>query len=384
MEQAMGPLDGIRVIELKGIGPGPYAGMLLADMGADVTVVERSRHANGIASSSEKDINSRGKRSIALNLKHPDGVATLLKLIESADMLIEGFRPGVTERLGFGPEVCHARNPRLIFGRVTGWGQTGPLAKVAGHDINYISVAGALGSIGTVDKPVPPLNLLGDYAGGSLFLVMGMLAALNERTQSGKGQVIDAAITDGTANLMSVFYTLHNMGQWTPNRASNLLDGGAHFYDTYETADGKFVSIGSIEPQFYQLLIEKSGLDPELFSNQNDRNNWPGLKKSLEQVFKTKTRNQWCELLEGSDACFAPVLDFTEAPKHPHNIARSTFIEIDGVVQPGIAPRFSRSNCPTPESPKAEGTDTKPILQELGLSNDDIQQLLACGAVPSE
>jgi alpha-methylacyl-CoA racemase len=271
----MGPLAGIKVIELKGIGPGPYAGMLLADMGAEVIVVERSRQPNGIASAAAKDINSRGKKSIALNLKNQQGVETLLKLGESADMLLEGFRPGVAEKLGIGPDVCHARNPGLIFGRITGWGQTGPLSKVAGHDINYISIAGALGSIGTEEKPIAPLNLVGDYAGGSLFLVMGMLAALNERNQSGKGQVIDAAITEGTASLMSVFYSLHNMGQWTTDRASNLLDGGAHFYDTYETADNKFVSIGPIEPQFYQLLIETIELETEIFGEQNDTNNWP-------------------------------------------------------------------------------------------------------------
>ncbi len=380
----MGPLTGIRVIELKGIGPGPYAGMLLADMGAEVIVVERSREPNGIASASEKDVNSRGKKSIALNLKHPDGVETLLKLVETADMLIEGFRPGVTERLGFGPEVCHARNPGLIFGRITGWGQTGPLAKVAGHDINYISIAGALGSIGTKQQPVPPLNLVGDYAGGSLFLVMGMLAALNERSQSGLGQVIDAAITDGTANLMSVFYSLHNMGQWIPERESNLLDGGAHFYNTYETSDGKFISLGPIEPQFYQLLIEKAGLDPEEFSNQNDSNNWETLKQSLGKTFKTKTRDQWCELLEGSDACFAPVLDFTEAPNHPHNIARSTFIEIDGNTQPGIAPKFSRSEPSKPLAPIAEGINTEAVLKDLGLSCDEVQSLIRSGAVPNQ
>jgi alpha-methylacyl-CoA racemase len=380
----MGPLAGIKVIELKGIGPGPYAGMLLADMGAEVIVVERSRQPNGIASAAEKDINSRGKKSIALNLKNPQGVETLLKLVDSADMLLEGFRPGVAEKLGIGPDVCHARNPGLIFGRITGWGQTGPLAKVAGHDINYISIAGALGSIGTEEKPVPPLNLVGDYAGGSLFLVMGMLAALNERNQSGKGQVIDAAITEGTASLMSVFYSLHNMGQWTTNRASNLLDGGAHFYDTYETADNKFVSIGPIEPKFYQLLIETIELDTEIFGDQNDTNNWPLQKEALAKVFKIKTRDQWCELLEGSDVCFAPVLNFLEAPKHPHNIARSTFIETDGIVQPGVAPKFSRSECAIPIKPAAEGADTESVLKDMGLSDNDIQQLLSSGAVPTK
>jgi alpha-methylacyl-CoA racemase len=378
----MGPLSGIKVIELKGIGPGPYAGMLLADMGAEVIVVERSRQPNGIASASKDDISSRGKKSIALNLKNPEGVRTLLKLVESADMLLEGFRPGVTERLGIGPDICHAINPRLIYGRLTGWGQTGPLAKVAGHDINYISIAGALGSIGTADKPIPPLNLVGDYAGGSLFLVMGMLAALIERNHSGTGQVIDAAITDGTASLMTVLYSLHNMGQWIPKRSSNLLDGGAHFYGVYETADKKFISVGSIEPQFYKLLIEKAKLDPDKFVNQYDKNNWPELKKSFEEVFKTKTRQQWCSLLDGSDACFAPVLDFTEAPEHPHNIARSTFIKVDGAIQPGTVPKFSRSISLVPSAPKSEGSDTESVLKELGLSDIDIENLVKSGAVP--
>jgi|TARA_B110000908_G_C10240539_1_gene445819 alpha-methylacyl-CoA racemase len=378
----MGPLSGIKVIELKGIGPGPYAGMLLADMGAEVIVVERSRQPNGIASASKDDISSRGKKSIALNLKNPEGVETLLKLIESADMLLEGFRPGVTERLGIGPDICHARNPRLIYGRLTGWGQTGPLAKVAGHDINYISIAGALGSIGTPDTPVPPLNLVGDYAGGSLFLVMGMLAALIERNHSGTGQVIDAAITDGTASLMTVLYSLHNMGEWIPKRSSNLLDGGAHFYGVYETADKKFVSVGSIEPQFYKLLIEKAQLDPDKFADQYDQENWPELKKLLEKIFKTKTRQQWCDLLDGSDACFSPVLDFTEAPEHPHNIARSTFIKIDGTVQPGTVPKFSRSTSHLPSAPKSEGSDTESVLKELGLSDIDIENLVKFGAIP--
>ena len=378
----MGPLSGIKVIELKGIGPGPYAGMLLADMGAEVIVVERSRQPNGIASASKDDISSRGKKSIALNLKTPEGVETLLKLIESADMLLEGFRPGVTERLGIGPDICHARNPRLIYGRLTGWGQTGPLAKVAGHDINYISIAGALGSIGTPDPPVPPLNLVGDYAGGSLFLVMGMLAALIERNHSGTGQVIDAAITDGTASLMTVLYSLHNMGQWIPKRSSNLLDGGAHFYGVYETADNKFISVGSIEPQFYKVLIEKGNLDPDEFADQYDQENWPELKKSFEKIFKTKTRQQWCDLLDGSDACFSPVLDFTEAPEHPHNIARSTFIKIDGTVQPGTVPKFSRSTSHLPSAPKSEGSDTESVLKELGLSDIDIENLVKFGAIP--
>jgi alpha-methylacyl-CoA racemase len=377
----MGPLAGLKVIEMKGIGPGPYAGMLLADMGAEVIVVERSAAPQSIASPSDQDVNSRGKQSIVLNLKTPAGLATLLRMVEQADVFFEGYRPGVAERLGFGPDVCLQRNPGLVYGRMTGWGQTGPLATVAGHDINYISLTGSLAAIGDADKPVPPLNLVGDYAGGSLFLVMGILAALFERQGSGQGQVIDSAIVDGSASLMSMFYTLGRLGLWSARRHANMLDGGAHFYDTYETADGKFVSIGSIEPQFYALLLEKAHLDPEVFKDQHDPAQWPQLKQRLVDVFRTRTRQQWCEILEGTDVCFAPVLDFIEAPQHPHNQARHTYIDIDGLQQPAPAPRFSRSDCDLPSPPPAEGADTQAVLRQWGFSAEAIDELQRTGAL---
>lgn len=377
----MGPLAGVKVIEMRGIGPGPYAGMLLADMGAEVIVVDRSSSAQGIAMPSRYDINSRGKKSIALDLKTPEGLAAFMKLVDQADVLFEGYRPGVAEKLGFGPDVCLQRNPGLIYGRMTGWGQTGPLAKAAGHDINYIALTGALAAIGGSDKPVPPLNLVGDYAGGSLFLVMGILAALFERQGSGKGQVIDAAIVDGSASLMSIFYTLNNLGLWSTRRGANMLDGAAHFYDSYETSDGKFISIGSIEPQFYALLLEKACLDPEVFKEQGDMARWPELKQRLVEIFKTRTRDEWCQLMEGTDVCFAPVLDFKEAPEHPHNAARSTYVEIEGLEQPAPAPRFSRSVCATPTPPVAEGSNTEQVLEDWGFSEDDITQLRGAGAL---
>ncbi len=378
----MGPLSGVRVIELKGIGPGPYAGMLLADMGAEVITVERARGTSGIGFPSAVDINCRSKKSIALNLKHPEGVETLLSLIDSADMLLEGFRPGVAEKLGFGPEVCHQRNPKLVYGRITGWGQTGPLAQVAGHDINYISLTGALAATGTREQPVPPLNLVGDYAGGSLFLVMGMLAALHAARQTGKGDVVDAAITDGSANLMSVIHTSHAVKAWQPQRAANMLDGGAHFYRTYETADGKFVSIGSIEPQFYALLLEKAGLDVEKFRAQHDPRQWATLGDDLAQIFKQKTRDQWCEIMEGTDICFAPVLDYTEAPEHPHNKARNTYIKVNGITQPAPAPRFAQHTPDVPQAPKPEGADTEQVLVDLGIDQAAIETLIESGAIP--
>ncbi len=377
----MGPLAGVKIIEMKGIGPAPYAGMLLADMGADVIVVERSSETVGIAVPAKKDVTSRGKRSIAIDIKNPAGLKALLRLVEDADVLFEGFRPGVAERLGFGPEQCHEINPALVYGRLTGWGQHGPLANAAGHDINYIALTGALAAIGGKEKPVPPLNVLGDYAGGSLFLVTGILAALLEARQSGKGQVIDAAITDGSASLMSVFHGWKDLGFWNEKRHSNLLDGAAYHYDVYETADGKFVSIGALEPQFYTLLVEKAGLDEELFGEQAGPEQWPALKEQLAIVFKQRSRQEWCELLEGSDACFAPVLDFTEAPAHPHNHARGTYVTIAGVDQPAPAPRFSRSECGLPGEPKAEGVDTEAVLRESGFSDADIAGLRDSGAL---
>jgi len=289
----MGPLAGVKVIEMKGIGPGPYAGMLLADMGAEVIVVERSSKPNGIAIPAAKDCNSRGKRSIALNLKSQEGQETLLKLVEKADVLFEGFRPGVAERLGFGPEICQKRNPKLIYGRLTGWGQFGPLANTAGHDVNYIALTGALAAIGEKESPVIPLNLIGDYAAGSHFLVMGILAALLEVKESGQGQVIDAAITDGSANLMSIFHSLHGLGQWSTQRASNFLDGASPFYGVYETADHKHVSIGSIEPQFFMLLLEKMQLDPKDFKHIMNPEHWNAYKDKFTSVFKSKSRDEW-------------------------------------------------------------------------------------------
>lgn len=371
----MGPLQGTRVIELKGLGPGPYAGMLLADMGADVIVVERSSTTPGIAIPSALDVHSRGKRSIALDLKNPAGLDALMTLIDSADALLEGFRPGVAERLGFGPEACHARNAALVYGRVTGWGQDGPLAQAPGHDINYIGLTGVLAAIGTRERPVPPLNVIGDYAGGSLFLVMGMLAALLEARRSGKGQVVDAAITDGSASLMSGFYGWQQIGFWQAQRAANLLDGAAHHYNVYETADGAFLSVGALEPQFYAAFVERVGLDGDVFGGQQPIERWPALIEALTAVFRTKTLAAWCELLEGSDACVAPVLDINAATQHPHNVARRTYVEIDGLTQPGPAPRFSATPSATPAAPHAEGADAEDVLVSCGFSAAQIAAL---------
>ncbi|MEZ4884500.1 MAG: CaiB/BaiF CoA-transferase family protein [Chitinophagales bacterium] len=361
----MGPLKGIKIIEMGGLGPGPFAGMLLADMGAEVILVERKIDPK---MRRMPDCSRRGKRSIALNLKDPKGIETLLQLVEKADVLFEGFRPGVMERLGIGPDVCMSRNPKLVYGRMTGWGQTGPLAQAAGHDINYISLTGALFATGRAhEKPVPPLNLVGDYGGGGMFLVMGILAALLEVQKSGKGQVIDAAMTDGSAVLMAMFNSLHAMGMWSPKRGVNLLDSGAPFYDTYETKDGKHISIGSLEPQFYALLMEKAKLDPAIFGAQMNRKNWPSMKEQLEVVFKAKTRDEWCEIMEGTDVCFAPVLDFMEAQQHPHNVERNTYIDVNGMMQPAPAPRFSRTHSEVQSGAPASGEHTEEILKEWGI-----------------
>jgi len=377
----MGPLAGIKVIEMKGVGPGPYAGMLLADMGADVIVVERSSKTPGIGIPSRADVNSRGKASIAIDVKNPEGLKALLRLVANADVLFEGYRPGVAERLGFGPDTCHSMNPKLIYGRLTGWGQYGPLADAAGHDINYISITGALAAIGGKDKPVPPLNLVGDYAGGSLFLVVGILAALLEARSSGKGQVIDAAITDGSASLMSIFHGMAKLGFWSEHRYSNLLDGAAYHYDVYETSDGRFVSIGPLEPRFYRLLVQQAGLDPNRFGSQSRTDEWSELKEELAVVFVQRTQQEWCEILEGTDACFAPVLDFTEAPDHFHNRARQTYIKVDSVDQPAPAPRFSRTECEVPASPRSEGADTDTVLANSGFSHEEIADLRTAGAL---
>jgi alpha-methylacyl-CoA racemase len=373
----VGPLSGIKIIELAGIGPGPFCGMLLSDMGAEVIRVDRAG-----AVQRGQDVLTRGRKSIAVNLKSEQGRETVLKLCESADAIFEGFRPGVTERLGLGPEDCMARNEKIVYGRMTGWGQEGPMANAAGHDINYIALSGALSAIGPKDgKPVPPLNLVGDFGGGGMVLALGIVCAILESTRSGKGQVVDTAMVDGAALLMSMFYTMTAMGGWNPERGTNLLDSGAHFYDTYETSDGEYVSLGSIEPQFYALLIEKAGLDPEEFAPQMDRSQWGKLKDKLTEVFKTKTRDQWCEIMEGSDVCFAPVLSLTEAAEHPHNIERKTFSELDGVLQPSPAPRFSRTEPELTHSSRQPGQDTIEVLKEAGISQESIDSMLASGAI---
>lgn len=360
----MGPLKGFKIIELVGMGPGPFCGMMLADMGAEVISIERAQPGAGKSA----DIAMRGRRSVALNLKTPEGVETLLQLCEKADAIFEGFRPGVAEKLGVGPEACMARNPKLVYGRITGWGQDGPLAQAAGHDINYIALSGALHAIGSQGgKPIPPLNLVGDFGGGGMMLAFGIVCALLEAQKSGKGQVIDSSMVDGSAALMTMFFTLRGYGVFSEERGNNLLDGGAHFYDTYETADGNYIAVGAIEPQFYNLLLEKAGLDPAQFAAQMDASQWPQYKSALSDLFKTKTRDQWCELLEGTDACFAPVLSIWEAPEHPHNKARGTFTEVDGVVQPAPTPRFSRTTAEINRGPRAPGEDTAAVLSDWGI-----------------
>ena len=336
--RASGPLSGFRIVEFAGIGPGPFACMLLADMGAEVVTLDRVGARKNL-----KSVAGRGRKVVELDLKSKAAIAQVLNLLANADALIEGFRPGVMERLGLGPDIVQARNPRLVYGRMTGWGQEGPLALAAGHDINYISVTGALAAIGPAEKPVPPLNLVGDFGGGALYLVVGVLAALLEAKRSGWGQVVDAAMCDGAASLMSFFFDMTAMGRWSEGRENNFLDGGAHFYGVYECACGKFISIGSIEPQFYALLRQLAGLFDEAFDAQMDRTAWPTLRRKLASVFKTKTRDEWCKIMEATDVCFAPVLTMAEAPQHPHMAARNIFVDRHGVTQPAPAPRFSRT-----------------------------------------
>ncbi|WP_024511741.1 CaiB/BaiF CoA-transferase family protein [Bradyrhizobium sp. ARR65] len=350
--RASGPLAGYRIVEFAGIGPGPFACMMLADMGAEVVTLDRIG-----AKKNTKSVAGRGRKLIELDLKDKQAVAQVLDLLAGADALIEGFRPGVMERLGLGPDVVLARNPKLVYGRMTGWGQDGPLAQAAGHDINYISLTGALAAIGPKERPLPPLNLVGDFGGGALYLVVGVLAALLEASKSGKGQVVDAAMVDGAASLMSMFFDLTAMGRWIEGRDNNWLDGGAHFYATYECACGHFISIGSIEPQFYALLREHAGLTDAAFDAQMDRKAWPALKEKLAQVFKTKTRDEWCRIMEGTDICFAPVLTMAEAPKHPHMAVRKVFVERHGVTQPAPAPRFSRTPSAIREPERVELTE---------------------------
>jgi alpha-methylacyl-CoA racemase len=378
-----GPLSGYRIIEIAGIGPGPFAAMMLADMGAEVIRVERAQSVKGAApATAHWDTLLRGRKNIAIDLKNPQGVEALLQLVEKADAIIEGFRPGVMERLGIGPTECAKRNPKLVFGRMTGWGQDGPYAPLAGHDINYIALAGALAHFARKDEaPVPPLNMVGDFGGGGMFLAFGVVCALLEAQKSGKGQVIDAAMIDGSATLMSMFWAMKSIGMFNENApGTNLLDTGAHFYDVFQCQDGKYVSIGSIEPQFYALLLEKTGLtDDPAFAKQMDPSQWPTLKTKLQVVIKQKTQAQWCAIMEGTDVCFAPVLTMTEATQHPHHIARNTFIDIAGVTQPAPAPRFSRTSPETPTPPAHAGQHSTQILNEWGISN--INELLASGAV---
>jgi alpha-methylacyl-CoA racemase len=374
----VGPLKGLRVIELQGIGPAPFCGMLLADLGAEVISIAR----NSSPADRTPLISERGKLSIALNLKVPEGIEVVLKLCEQSDVLIEGFRPGVTERLGIGPEACMARNPRLIYGRMTGWGQTGPLAKVAGHDINYISLSGALHAVGRAgERPVPPLNLVGDFGGGAMFLAFGVMSALFEAQRSGIGQVVDVSMVEGSAALMHMMYALKAQGQWNDARGANLLDGAAHFYDTYETADGKYVSIGALEPEFYRLLVQLTGVDAKEFSTHLDPKHWPALRDKLAAVIKQKTREEWCAVMEGTDVCFAPVLSMSEAPQHPHNQARGSFVDVAGVTQAAPAPRFSRTHPHVPKGASPAGSDTPAVLRSVGYSESQIQSLCECGAL---
>ncbi|MDB5514873.1 MAG: L-carnitine dehydratase/bile acid-inducible protein [Tardiphaga sp.] len=337
--RASGPLAGVRIVEFAGLGPGPFASMMLSDMGADVVTLTRGEQKQGLRGA----VMMRGRRQIIADLKDKACVAQVLDLLDGADALIEGYRPGVMERLGFGPDVLLKRNQRLVYGRMTGWGQSGPLANAAGHDINYIALTGALHAIGANDKPVPPLNLVGDYGGGALYLVVGILAALLEAQRSGQGQVVDCAMCDGAASLMSLFCELSAIGRWKDGREGNLLDGGAHFYGTYACKCGEFVSLGSIETQFYAELRRLAGLDDDIYDGQMDARNWPAMKEKMTAVFKTKTRDEWCAIMQGTDVCFAPVLSLSEAPDHPHMAERKVFVSHDGVVQPAPAPRFSRT-----------------------------------------
>jgi len=376
----MGPLAGFRIIELAGIGPGPFCGMMLSDMGAEVIRVDRL----GAGAGRTKDVLCRNRHSIAVDLKKPEGVETVLRLASTADAIFEGFRPGVTERLGLGPDVCMARNPKLVYGRMTGWGQDGPMAQAAGHDINYIGLSGALHAIGRKgERPVPPLNLVGDFGGGGMLLAFGIVCALLEAQKSGKGQVVDAAMVDGAATLMAMFFTMGAAGAFRDQRGTNLLDGGAHFYDTYETSEGKHICLGSIEPQFYALLLEKTGVDKAKFAPQMDSTQWSVLKDELTRVFKTKTQAEWCAIMEGTDVCFSPVLSIFEAPNHPHNKARGTFVEIDGMMQPAPAPRFSRTVAEISHSARKPGEDSAQVLANCGFSAAEIAELQSNQVIPA-
>ena len=379
----MGPLQGIKVVEFAGLGPVPFSGMVLSDLGAEVVQINREANAPEInLFAPEKNIPNRGRHIVRLDLKASTDMATALRLIERADMLIEGFRPGVMERLGLGPELCLARNPRLVYGRMTGWGQTGPLAQTAGHDINYLALSGALHAIGRADGgPTPPLNLIADYGGGAMLLLVGLLAALLEAGKSGQGQVVDAAMSDGSALLMAAIYSLKAMGYWSDRRESNFLDGGAHFYDTYQCADGKWLAVGPIEPHFYRILLEGCGVtDPDPRQQWHPKS-WPTMKERLRAALRTKNRDEWCALFEGSDACVTPVLGLEEAPTHPHNQARQTFVEHAGLVQPAPAPRFSRTPAEIRSAPGSPVSSSNDWLTEWGFSETEIAQFVSTGTL---
>jgi alpha-methylacyl-CoA racemase len=378
-----GPLDGVRIIELAGLGPAPFAGMMLSDAGADVIRIDRSDRAQfPPLQDPHVDLMNRGRRSVAVDLKHPDGVDLVLRLVDGADGLMEGFRPGVAERLGLGPDECLARNPRLAYGRMTGYGQDGPMAQAAGHDIDYIALSGALEAIGRAgERPVPPLNLVGDFGGGGMLLAYGMLAAILSARTTGRGQVIDAAMVDGAASLMTMTYTLRSAGMWKEARGTNLLDTGAHFYEVYETSDGGFMGVGAIEPQFYAELMQRLGLGDEDLSTQMDRTTWPAMKERFAAIFASRTRAQWEQVFAGTDACVAPVLSAGEAPDHPHNKARGTFIEVAGVVQPAPAPRFSSTPGEIRRPPPNPGQHGDEALADWGVPDGDIAALRESGAI---
>ncbi|MDP2627263.1 MAG: CaiB/BaiF CoA-transferase family protein [Candidatus Rokubacteria bacterium] len=378
-----GPLAGIKVVEIAGIGPGPFCAMMLADMGAEVLRVDRTAEADiGFAGDPRKSLLNRGRRSVAVDLKNAAGIGAVKRLVAGADALIEGFRPGVMERLGLGPDECLAANPRLVYGRMTGWGQDGPIARAAGHDINYIALSGVLHAIGRHGgPPVPPLNLVGDFGGGGMYLAFGVVCALLEAGRSGRGQVVDASMVDGSASLSTAIFGLRAMGIWSEERGDNLLDSGAPWYDVYETKDDKYVAIGSLERRFYGELMRLTGLGSDNPPTQWDRTQWPELRARLTAVFKAKTRDEWCAIMEGSDVCFAPVLSYAEAPQHPHNRARATFVEVDGIEQPAPAPRFSRTPPAIQRPPARPGEHTDEALADWGFSATDIAALRTAGAL---
>ncbi|MCB1668229.1 MAG: CoA transferase [Pseudomonadales bacterium] len=382
----MGPLKGLKVVEMAGIGPAPFCAMLLADMGAEVVRIDRLVASDiGIPVPPKYDLLNRNKRSLAIDIKSVEGRETVLDLISKADVLIEGFRPGVMERLGLGPDECLKRNASLVYGRMTGWGQDGPLSQVAGHDINYIAITGALNAIGRQGQPpTVPLNLVGDFGGGSLYLAMGILAAIYEVKNSGSGQVVDAAISDGTANLMSLVYSYYQTGFWSLDRGENVVDSGSPFYDVYETSDGRYVSVGAVEKKFYADLLDRLGLDQNELPRQNDKAGWPALRDRFGSVFLSKTQAEWCEIFDGSDACFAPVLDINEAVHHPHNQYRKTHVDIDGVINPAPAPRFSHTPSEITKTPSAIGEDSSEVLAAWGYSETAIDDLKAKGVINTQ